>query len=343
MIRTAKRLGIVAGVFLLVVGIVLVVNQTAQLIALLDRVHPILGSVALWGLLVVYGVCFVVPILLLLRLPSPLLPPDTDDEGTIAKYRDRLSARMERNSLVRAEFADQQTDLDSALALLDRHADDVIRRASSRVFLSTAVSQFGSLSSLLVLAAQVKMVWDVAHIYHQRPPLRQMLALYVNVAATAFVAGRLEDIDMAEQLEPVVSSALGSVAGVIPGFQAASDLFVNAVFVGSTNAFLSLRVGVITKRYCGSVVRPDRGGLWRSATVDAVAMLRGIVVGGAKSISGAFLTASSRAVGGAARGVGTAVRGAGVSIARGLRFSARDVPGGEDPGHAPGGSPKGST
>jgi hypothetical protein len=322
--KTVAQVGIALGIFLAVAVVVLLVNQTAQIVFLLDRVHPVLGSVALWGLILVYAACLAVPLVLLLRFPAPLLPPDTEDEASIDRHRERLRERLRMNPLLEGTPMREADDLDAGLEALDGHAHRVIHRTSSRVFLSTAVSQYGSLSALLVLAAQAKMVWDVAHVYHHRPALRQLLALYTNVAATAFVAGRIEDVDVAEHLEPVISSALGSVVGAVPGFQAASELVVNAVFVGSTNAFLTLRVGVVTKRYCGAVVRPEREGLWKSATVEAAGMLRGIVSDGAKRVSGAFVTASGRAIGGAVKGIGSRVRSTGSSVASRMRFRGGD-------------------
>lgn len=340
--KALVRAGIALGVLFALAATVLVVNQTAQVVTLLDRVHPAAGTVGLWSLVVMYALCLSVPVLLVLRFPSPLIPPDTEDEKDIERYETRLRARLRAHPLLQDEGLKGLSDLDTALSVLNAHADRIIRQTSSRVFLSTAVSQYGSLSSLLVLGAQAKMIWDVAHIYHQRPGLRQLLSLYGNVAATVFVAGRIEDLDVSEYIEPVVSSSVGSVVGAVPGFQAASGLLVNAVFVGSTNAFLTLRVGVITKRYCSAVVLPERTGLWQSATLEAAGLLRGIVATGAKAVSGAFVSASGRAIGGVVKGIGASVRSSGSSIAGRMRFKGSStLPEDEDGGVGPEVEPQG--
>ena len=85
--------------------------------------------------------------------------------------------------------------IDEALRVLDDDANAIIKQMASTVFLTTAVSQSGRLDGLLVLAAQSRMVWRVAHLYYQRPSLREMLYLYANVAATSFVAGELDDLE----------------------------------------------------------------------------------------------------------------------------------------------------
>jgi hypothetical protein len=66
---------------------------------------------------------------------------------------------------------------------------------ASPVFLSTAVLQSGRLDVLVVLAAQTRLIWRIAHVYYQRPSLRDFAQLYVNVASTALVAAGIEDID----------------------------------------------------------------------------------------------------------------------------------------------------
>ena len=80
--------------------------------------------------------------------------------------------------------------------VLDARAEDIIKDTASQVFISTAVSQNGNLDAILVLSAQSRMVWQVAHVYYQRPALREMAQLYANVIPTAFFASKLDDIDI---------------------------------------------------------------------------------------------------------------------------------------------------
>ena len=137
---------------------------------------------------------------------------------------------------------------------------------ATTVFLTTAVSQSGRLDALLVLAAQSRMVWRVAHLYYQRPSVREMWYLYANVAATSFVAGELDDLELHQMIQPVVAGTLGAVGGAIPGFQVLTSIMVNSLLSGSANAFLTLRVGIIAKDYCGSLVAEPRTQVRRAAT-----------------------------------------------------------------------------
>jgi Domain of unknown function (DUF697) len=176
------------------------------------------------------------------------------------------------------------TDIETALQKLDKHADDVVTSTASAVFLSTAVLQSGRLDVLVVFAAQTRLIWQVAHVYYQRPSLRDFVQLYANVASTAFIAAGIEDIDV----DVLVGTIFGSTVAAIPGMH----LLASSVLSGSANAFLTLRVGMITKEYCRCTVRVEKTGLRRAATLKAAKLLGSIVREGTVKLSKATVTAS---------------------------------------------------
>jgi translation elongation factor EF-1beta len=130
---------------------------------------------------------------------------------------------------------------------LDKQANREIKTTAQTIFVSTAISQSGSLDSLVVLLGQVKMIWRIANIYNQRPALREMIKLYANVAVTSFAARAIEELDFAEIIEPVTRS-FGSVGflNLVPVI----SIISNSIFSGATNALLTLRTGIITRKYC---------------------------------------------------------------------------------------------
>ena len=298
-----------------VVLIGLVVNQTAQLVSLAAALHPTLGTAVLGVLLVVYAVCLLVPLVLFVRLPRPLRPPPADEGRAFERHLRALGRRLEGNERAGPGPFQTREEIEAGLERLGARADDVARRAGSEVFIATAVSQYGSLDALVMLGIQAKMIWRIAHLYHQRPGLREMVHLYANVGAAAFIAGELEDMDVRDHIQPVVSGVFGSVAGSVPGLQTASTVFVSSVLGGATNAFLTLRVAMIAKQYCAALTSRPRRSLRRAAVVQAGAMLGGIVRTGARRVSGALLTASGRTVSGTARHLGRRVRAAGQALA----------------------------
>ena len=179
---------------------------------------------------------------------------------------------------------DSAEEMGAALAVLDKHADAVVTEAASAVFLSTAVLQSGRLDVLVVFAAQTRLIWKVAHVYYQRPSLRDFVQLYANVASTAFIAAGIEDVDV----DVLVSTIFGSTVAAIPGMH----LLTSSVLSGSANAFLTLRVGMITKEYCRCTTEVEKKGLRRAATVKAAKLLGVIVSEGTRKLTRATLDAS---------------------------------------------------
>jgi hypothetical protein len=310
-----SRIAFALGALGTVVFLGLVVNQTAQLVTLATALHPTLGSAVLGVLLVVYSICFLVPIILFFRLPKPLQPPPFDEGREFERHLRTLGRRLAGNERAGPGPFRAREEIEAGLDRIGARADDVARQAASEVFIATAVSQNGSLDALIMLGVQAKMVWRVAHVYHQRPGAREIVHLYANVGATAFIAGELEDLDISDHIQPVVSGVFGSVAGSVPGLQTASNVFVTSVLGGATNAFLTLRVAMITKQYCAPLTSQPRRSLRRAAVVQAGGMLGGIVRSGARRVSQGLLTASGRTVSGTARHLGRRVRAAGQALA----------------------------
>jgi len=190
--------------------------------------------------------------------------------------------------LEQVEKAHEQLDLETV---------KVIKEASSTVFLTTAISQNGVLDAFFVLSSLSRMVWKISHTYNQRPTFKEILYLYANVAATVLMAREIEDIAlMDEQLQPVVNSLIGGTLGnLVPGVTAITNLIVNSVIQGSANAFLTLRVGIIAKKYSASLTKVDKRLIRRSATLEACTLLGVIVQQNSVSIVKAFASASKKA------------------------------------------------
>ncbi len=275
---------------------VFVVNQTVQVVELAERLDPRFGLAVLWVLLVTYAVLLLTPIYLWLRLPPALAPAKSAEGPEFEQHLEALRKRLARNPRLGEAPLETREDVEGALASLSEGSDELIREAATRVFLTTAISQSGRLDALLVLSAHTRLVWRLAHLYYQRPTLRDMTYLYANVAATAFMAGELEDIDVSEQIQPVLSAVLGSAATAVPGLQTASTILVNSVLTGSANAFLTLRVGMVARQYCSTLVVEDRRVLRRSASAQAAMMLGGIASFGAKTLVRSVAKASKKKV-----------------------------------------------
>jgi len=171
--KTALKLALIAAALAAVSFAVIVVNQSAQLVDLAGRLHPIAGQTVFWGLLVFYAACITVPLVMWLRLPRSLVPPVSADGPAFERHLADLRKRLRSNPTLRRLHAgplplESRSEVEAALRELDAEANEIIKSAASRVFVSTALSQNGSLDSLLVIGLQSRLVWQVAHVYQQR-------------------------------------------------------------------------------------------------------------------------------------------------------------------------------
>jgi hypothetical protein len=291
-----RFLFLAVSILLLVAFLLFLFNQVMQIYTFTSEFNPALGKAVLWSLTLLLAGLLIVPFVLFFRLPKALPPPDTDEEKAL--YVSRLGRRLSRNKLLREGNFDfsSEAEVDRALNLLSIKADAIVQNTARSVFFTTAISQNGKLDALTVFITQTKMVWDLAHVYYQRPAPRDMLALYANVGAATFLAAQIEDLDFSEQLEPVFGTLLQNTAlKSVPFVGSVTNVITDSLLEGTINAFLTLRVGVITKQYCGSVSAFNPKVARRAAFKEAAGMLRTLIMQSSGQVVAAIMQATKKA------------------------------------------------
>jgi hypothetical protein len=284
--------------FALVILAAFLIFLTAQLAAgvrLLYGVNETLGQTAAF-LAAALGLALVlIPAVSFLRLPKPLIPPQEESGPLHDRHLERIRKRLANHPLLNESSLDTVADLEAAIAKLQAQAQQLSVDWAKRVFLGTALSQNGILDMLIVLAAQITMVRRIAGVYYQRPTFRDQLYLYSNVAATAFMSYALEEIDLSEQVQPLVESAMSGITAV-PIVGAMVTPFVAATLDGTANAFLTLRVGILTSWYCAPLARIEKNQARRRAAALAAKLLGSIVMEGAQKIGLAVTKATGKKI-----------------------------------------------
>ena len=247
-----------------------------SLVSLAERIHPVAGQIVFWLACSAIAVGALYALISYSRMPAALVAPDVDSPE-YEHFIDGLRSRLRANPLTAGKPLTTLDEIERALADLSIESDAVVRNTASTVFLSTALMQNGRLDGLIVLFTQIRMVWRIAQIYVQRPSPREMMRLYANVAGTAFVASGLDSLDMGEMFAPLATSIVPALKGAIPGLSGVSHLLVRCVSTGAANAFLTLRVGEVARRYCELTSKPSAELIRRSATAAAVQHLGRIV------------------------------------------------------------------
>jgi uncharacterized protein DUF697 len=273
----ARRIIIPLVVLTTVCVLSLIVAGVTSLISLADRIHPVAGTIVFWGVCLAVGFFALYCVIAYARLPAALTPPEERSGPQHKAYLQALRARLAGNPRTRGLPLVTLAEIEAAVGQLSNEADKVVRRTASTVFLSTALMQNGRLDGLVVLFTQIQMVNRVARVYVQRPSPRELIRLYANVAGTALIASGLESLDLGQMIAPLATSVVPAIKGGIPGFSGISALLVRCISNGAANAFLTLRVGEVARRYCALTSRCSRDSIRKSATAAAVHHLGRIV------------------------------------------------------------------
>ena len=273
----ARKMIIILAVMITVCLVSLIVAGATSLISLADRIHPVAGTIVFWAVCLTAGFFALYCAIAYARLPAALVPPEEDSGPKHDVYLQALRVRLAANPRTRDLPVVTKAEIERAVATLSAQADLVVRRTASTVFLSTALMQNGRLDGLIVLFTQIQMIGRIARIYVQRPSPRELTRLYANVAGTAFVASGLESLDLGEMVAPLAVSVVPALKGGIPGLSGISALLVKCVSNGAANAFLTLRVGEVARRYCELTSRCPAELIRKSATAAAVQHLGRIV------------------------------------------------------------------
>ena len=274
---SARKIIVVLAVLVTVCLLSLIIAGVTSLISLAERIHPIAGTIVFWSVCLAAGFFTLYCVIAYAKLPAALVPPVEESGPKYDAYLQALRVRLAVNPRTRGKPLATEEEIESAVGHLSAEADSILRSTASMVFLSTALMQNGRLDGLIVLFTQIQMVGRIARIYVQRPSPRELVRLYANVAGTAFIASGLESLELGEMVAPLAVSVVPALKGGIPGLSGISALLVRCVSNGAANAFLTLRVGEVARRYCELTSRCPPELIRKSATAAAVQHLGRIV------------------------------------------------------------------
>lgn len=300
--RTLKRvlLGVSGG--LLVFFFVVALNQVLNLYRNLSLISLGLAGVVTAIVSFIFLGMVLFPLYVFFRFPRMEELPDAITDPDYRAYVEKQLLKLQHNRyLLSVNFdfsgADPEQVLNRAYGVLESRGKEMMKADASAVFLTTAVSQNGVLDGLTVLAALMKLVYNLTTLYENRPDLRRIIYLYGQIAGVVLLVRSIEDMDLIEdQVEPLMASLLGgTVISVIPGAVGITTLIVNSVVEGAVNALLTLRVGAIAQRYLSVTVKFDKKLIRRSASLEATRLLSSILSDNAILVVKSFANATKDA------------------------------------------------
>lgn len=279
---------------IIVITLIFIINQLIQLYHNLAMIHPWIGTLVILALTLALLYVIFITVRGILRLPKEIELADGAEPEEYASYVELSLVKLKHNPTLKEIAFDWEAishlPEDEQIQLAHQELRQLsileIKEQAQTVFLSTAISQNGALDSLTVLLILTRMVWRLINHYDKRPTLGKILSIYSNVAATILMARGIEDLDLIEaQMEPLITSILGgSLLSMIPGSVSITNLIANSIVEGSINALLTLRVGIITIDYLGTLKDLDNNYVKRSATLEATKMLGSIIKEGSVNV-----------------------------------------------------------
>ena len=138
------------------------------------------------------------------------------------------------------------------------------------VIISTAISQNGKLDMFTVIAVNLKIIKELVLECVFRPSFTNLGKLSVNVLVTALIADGLEDLNFNELFPTSTTSFLADIPLIKP--------IMSSVMQGISNALLTLRIGLVTRRFLFSDLKEvSKKEIRRDALKESIRMLPVIV------------------------------------------------------------------
>jgi hypothetical protein len=149
---------------------------------------------------------------------------------------------------------------------IKKEMNKVIRRNAKTVMISTAISQNGRLDFFTVVAVNLKMIKELVVMCGFRPSFKNLSKLTINVFTTALIAEGLENMDISEMLPTSTMNTIGDIPLIRP--------LLSSVTQGMSNALLTLRIGIVTRKYLFSDAKEiTKETIRRTALLEAAGMI----------------------------------------------------------------------
>ncbi len=145
-----------------------------------------------------------------------------------------------------------------------------IKKHAKTVMISTAISQNGRLDFFTVIVVNLRMIKELVEMCGFRPSYKNLSKLTVNVFTTALIAEGLENIDIGDVVPQSTMNTLGEIPLIKP--------VLGSVTQGISNALLTLRIGIVTRKYLFSDAKEiTKEKIRRDALLEAAKMLPSVV------------------------------------------------------------------
>jgi uncharacterized membrane protein YcjF (UPF0283 family) len=128
---------------------------------------------------------------------------------------------------------------------ISKDINKTINMTASKVLLTTAISQSGKFDALSVTLSNVRMIMQICVKCGYHPTYARLSKLILKVFRNALFAYSIESINAGEFVANGINKLTDNLLGSIPVLGTITKSLVE----GSTNALLTLRIGILTRKY----------------------------------------------------------------------------------------------
>jgi hypothetical protein len=174
-------------------------------------------------------------------------------------------------------FDDYDTLKNALYEVFDKHVkktiNRVIRNNAKTVMISTAISQNGRLDFFTVIVVNLKMIKEIVLLCGFRPSFKNLAKLCINVITTALIAEGLENLNLSDVLPQSAMNTISEIPFLKP--------VLSSVTQGISNALLTLRIGIVTRKYLFSDAKElTKEEIRKGALIEAASMLPLVIADG---------------------------------------------------------------
>lgn len=251
----------------------------------LTSISPYLAY-AFYGLVVILTYVLIIrPMHIIMFSPTFSVQTTLDDEE-VSRKNFRLYKRVVKRLLdepylpeeEKAELLNTLGEKDKLQASLNhafnkyvkKEINKRIKKHAKTVMISTAISQNGRLDFFTVIVVNLRMIKELVEMCGFRPSYKNLSKLTINVFTTALIAEGLENIDIGDVVPQSTMNTLGEIPLIKP--------VLGSVTQGISNALLTLRIGIVTRKYLFSDAKEiTKEKIRRDALLEAAKMLPSVV------------------------------------------------------------------
>lgn len=194
------------------------------------------------------------------RVAKRLLQDETLKDDDVARLNDALKSSPEDLKLALNHVFNTH---------VKKKMNQIIKKNAKNVMISTAISQNGRADFIAVVVINLKMIKELVVTCGFRPSFKHLSKLTINVISTALIAEGLENMDIAELMPSSINSVTENPI-IKP--------FISSTAQGISNAMLTLRIGIVTRKYLFSDAKEiTKEKIRHTAFIEAAGMLPAVV------------------------------------------------------------------